>query len=106
MVNTALLYGGLILLVIAAITCFLPVELFDGYALLDDGSMVDEKLSLSYLINKSEFIKGYEDLGVVDIRLKPIGWILVGIVNIGLPFLLGYRIAIAKSKKQAANDTE
>jgi hypothetical protein len=97
-------YGTLVLLGIAAITCFLPVELYDGYALLDDGTKVDEKLSLSYLINKSSFIKGYADQGVVDIALKPVGWILVGIVNVGLPYLIGYRISMAKDKKRATND--
>jgi hypothetical protein len=98
-------YGFFILLAIAAITCFLPVELYDGYALLDDGSRADEKLSLSYLINKTSFLASYSDQGVVDIALKPVGWILVGIVNFGLPFLLGYRISIAK-KNERANDNE
>lgn len=104
--NDTLKYGAIILLAIAAITCFLPVELYDGYALLQDGTMVDEKLSLSYLINKKEFIKNYEALGVVDIALKPVGWILVGIVNLGLPFLLGYRISIAKEKKRTEHDNK
>lgn len=103
MENT-LKFGVLFLLAIGLITIFLPVELYDGYAVLHDGAMVDEKLSLSYLVNKTEFIKNYEDMGVVDIRLKPIGWILVAIVNIGLPFLLGYRVSIAKNKKEAANE--
>jgi hypothetical protein len=97
-------YGTLVLLGIAALTFFLPVELYDGYVLFDDGSQVDEKLSLSYLINKSSFLKGYADQGVIDIALKPVGWILVGIVNVGLPYLIGYRISIAKDKKRAAND--
>ena len=101
-----LTYGLLILLAIAGITCFFPVELYDGVAILKDGTQVDEKLSLSYLINKAAFIKEYESLGVVDLALKPVGWILVGIVNIGLPFLLGYRISIAKDKKRVANDSE
>jgi hypothetical protein len=77
-------YGAVILLAIAAITCFLPVELYDGYALLSDGTQVDEKLSLSYLFNKSNFIESYANRGVVDIALKPVGWILVGIVAAGL----------------------
>lgn len=99
-------YGVLILLAIAAITCFLPVELYDGFALMDDGTQVDEKLSLSYLINKGDFLKSYADKGVVDIALKPVGWILVGIINFGLPFLLGYRISIAKEKKRLEYDNE
>jgi hypothetical protein len=32
--------------------------------------------------------------------------ILVGIVNLGLPFLLGYRISIAKEKKRAEHDNK
>ena len=99
-------YGAVILLAIAAITCFLPVELYDGYALLSDGTQVDEKLSLSYLFNKSNFIQSYANRGVVDIALKTVGWILVGIVNLGLPFLLGYRISIAKEKKRAEHDNK
>lgn len=85
---------------IAILTLLLPVELYDGYAVLESGEFVQEKLSLSYLINKQHFLENYEDLGVQDIRLNGVGWILVGIVNIGIPFLLGYRIAIARHKKR------
>jgi hypothetical protein len=85
---------------IALLTLLLPVELYDGYAVLENGDLVNEKLSLSYLVNKESFLQNYKHMGVQDIRLHGIGWILVGIVNIGIPFLLGYRVAIARHKKR------
>jgi len=99
MLKPTLQYGTLILIIVAAITLFLPVELYDGVAVLVDGTMVDEKLSLSYLLNKQKILASDTDLGVTDIRLKFVGWILVGIINVGLPYLLGFRIALAKERK-------
>jgi hypothetical protein len=101
MLQNTLLYGLIIAAIIAAITLFIPVELYDGYAIMGDGLKIEEKLSLSYFFNKSSFLADYKDQGVVDIALKPIGFILVFIVNIGLPFLLGYRIAVAKSQENS-----
>jgi len=100
MYKETLMFAMIFIAGIALVTLLLPVELYDGYAVLESGEMVDEKLSLSYLVNKHRFLENYEHLGVQDIRLNGIGWILVGIVNIGLPFLLGYRIAIARHKKR------
>ena len=96
----SLLFGLLFVLVFAAITLLLPVELYDGYAVLSDGTLVDEKLSLSYLVQKESFLADYKEIGVVDLRLATLGWILVAIINFGFPLLLGYRIAVARSKKK------
>ncbi len=95
-----MLFGLGFMVLIAILTLTLPIELYDGVALLESGDLVPEKLSLSYLVNKEPFLNRYAALGVVDIQLKTIGWILVGIVNAGLPFLIGFRIAIARHKKR------
>lgn len=104
MLRNTLLYGLIIMLIIGAITLLIPIELYDGYALLEDGLKSEEKLSLSYFVNKSNFLSTYADRGVVDIALKPIGFILVFIVNFGLPLLLGYRIAIAKAQESSKTE--
>jgi hypothetical protein len=100
MFRETLLFAAIFAVVIALLTLFLPIELYDGYAVLESGELLQEKLSLSYLISKQEVIQKYDYIGVQDLRLNGIGWILVGIVNIGLPLLLGYRIAIARHKKR------
>jgi Na+-driven multidrug efflux pump len=104
MLQKTLLYGLIIALVLAAITLFLPVELYDGYAIMADGERIEEKLSLSYFVNKSSFLSEYQTQGVKDIKLRPIGMILVFIINIGFPFLLGYRIALAKKQETENED--
>ena len=100
MYRETLFFAAMFVVVITLLTLFLPVELYDGYVVLESGDLLPEKLSLSYLVNEQSFLESYEHLGVQEIRLNGIGWILVGIVNIGMPFLLGYRIAIARHKKR------
>lgn len=92
--NKPVIFGLITFLAINLSTLFLPIELYDGEAVYTSGETTDEKLSLSYLINKEQIISELNTAEVVDIRLKPIGWILVFIVNFGLPLLIGYRVSI------------
>ena len=101
MLRDTLIFAAIFLLAIGVITLFLPVELYDGHAILENGMKEPEKLSLSYLMNKSQFLAAYKEYNVVDIQLNPVGWVLVGIVNFGMPLLLGYRVAIARHKKRS-----
>lgn len=88
------------MLLIGFLTVLFPIELYDGYVVLEDGTTSDEKLSLSYFLDKPGFLAEYEELGIQDIHLNAVGWILFGIVNFGIPFLLGYRVTIALHKKR------
>lgn len=101
MLRDTLFFASIFFFAIGVITLFLPVELYDGVALMENGTLEPEKLSLSYLLDKPQFLAQYEDYGVVDIQLNSVGWILVGIVNFGIPLLLGYRVAIARHKKRS-----
>src|SRR5690606_34130099 len=92
--NKPLIFGLIAFLVINLATLFLPIELYDGEAVYTSGETTDEKLSLSYLIQKEQIISELNSHELVDIRLKPVGWILVFIVNFGLPLLIGYRVSI------------
>jgi hypothetical protein len=95
-----LTYGLIFMVLIGLITLFLPVELYDGYAVLADGTLEPEKLSLSYFVQKNDFLARYKEFGVVDLKMNTLGWILVGIVNFAFPMLLGYRVSIAKRNKR------
>ena len=92
--NKPVLFGLITFLAINLTTLFVPIELYDGEVVYTSGETTDEKLSLSYLINKELVISELNSAEVVDIRLKPVGWILVFIVNFGLPLLIGYRVSI------------
>ena len=102
MFKDTLFFASIFIVGFAILTLFLPIEMYDGYVLLDSGEILPEKMSLSYLIDKPSFIAEYVDFNVDDIKLYNSGWILVGIINIGLPMLLGFRMAIARKKKQNA----
>lgn len=95
------LFGLGFMVLIAVLTLTLSIEMYDGVAVMANGELMDEKLSLSYLVNKTAFLQGYEAYGVVDIQLKTLGWIMIGILNFGFPFLLGFRVAVARHKKRA-----
>ena len=97
--NKPVVFGLIAFLVINLATLFLPIELYDGEAVYTSGETTDEKLSLSYLINKEQIISELNTTEVVDLRLKAIGWILVFIVNFGLPLLIGYRVSIYQKQQ-------
>ena len=94
-----LLIGLIAFLLINAATLLLPIELYDGKAVFESGETVDEKLSLSYLIRKEQVIAEADIPHLVDLRLSAIGWIMVLIVNLGLPLLIAYRVALYQKLK-------
>lgn len=99
-----LFFGSIIIVVFAIITLLFPIELYDGHAIYNDGTVAEEKISLSYLIHKEGFLAQYEEFGVVDIQLNNLGWIMIGIINFGFPMLLGYRIALKRIKRKSQQD--
>jgi hypothetical protein len=98
--NKSFLIGIVSALIIAIATLFFPIELYDGIAIYASGEMVDEKLSLSYLINKTNYLKDYENIGLIDLQLKTVGWVFVGLINLGLPILIGYRYHLYQHSKR------
>ena len=98
--NKSILIGIISATIIAVTTLFFPIELYDGVAIYESGEMVDEKLSLSYLINKTDYLKAYESTGLIDLQLKAIGWVFVGLINFGLPLLIGFRVHLYQQAKR------
>lgn len=86
------------LMLINAITLFFPLEMYDGEVLYNSGLTEKQTLSLSYLVNKVEFLKNYPN--VKDIYLNTIGWVLVVCINFALPLMVAVR-SITKKKKNA-----
>jgi hypothetical protein len=89
-------------LLIALITLFLPVELYDGEAVYTTGETESIKLSLHDLLQKKEHLQSIPDLE--DIRLNRIGWLMIIIVNFGLPVLIGYRFFLHDKQKKSARE--
>jgi hypothetical protein len=89
-----------LMLIIGFLTFMFPIEIYDGYVVYEDGRTSDEKLSMSYFLDKPSFLAEYAEFGVADIHLKAVGWLMFGIVNFGIPLLVGYRIALALDKKR------
>lgn len=100
--NKSVLIGVLAAIVIAIATLFFPIELYDGVTVYASGEIIDEKLSLSYLVNKTEYLKTYENIGLIDLQLKTIGWVFVGLINFGLPLLIGFRVHLYQQAKREA----
>lgn len=100
--NKSILVGCAAAVIIALTTLLFPIELYDGVAIYSTGDIVDEKLSLSYLINKTEYLKAYENIGLIDLQLKTIGWVFVGLINFGLPLLIGFRMYLYQQAKREA----
>lgn len=76
---------------------FTSVQVFDGVIDFESGAQkfsVEKPLSLSDLFNKNS--QEAIDAGVKDVRLKPVGWMLLFILIIGLPILISYRIGLRK----------
>ena len=77
-----------------------PINLFPGEIVLNTGigkSAIAAPLSLSYFVGL-----GYaqEDMkGVVDFYLLPQGIALAGILTIGIPAILAFRIHLRRSRK-------
>lgn len=86
-------------LLIGLITLLLPIELYDGLAVYNSGETESVKLSLSYLLQKQSYLNSIPDLE--DIRLNGIGWLMVIIVNFGLPALIGYRFYLHEKQKKS-----
>lgn len=86
-------------LLIGLITLLLPIELYDGLAVYNSGETESVKLSLSYLLQKQSYLNSIPDLE--DIRLNGIGWLMVIIVNFGLPILIGYRFYLHEKQKKS-----
>jgi hypothetical protein len=83
---------------IAALTLLLPIALYDGLAVYATGETESVKLSLHDLLQKHTYLQSVPDLE--DIRLNGIGWLMIIIVNFGLPILIGYRFFLHKKQKE------
>lgn len=84
------------LLFVSTILFTIPVNLFDGEITFNvDGHVFTEKakLSLSYFIGIGA--SGDEVKDVVSFRLVGMGYLLAGLLIVGLPALIGYRVWIA-----------
>lgn len=87
----------ILFVVIGFVTLFFPIKMYDGEVLYFSGMIEDQKLSLSFLVNKAAFLRDYPD--VKDIYLNKIGWAMIVAVNIALPLMIAYRTTLKKNKK-------
>jgi hypothetical protein len=98
---------GLMSFILALLFFTLPINLFDGIIVQQNGLQeleVEAPLSLSYFIGL-----GYEegelvDRGIVDFYLTTRGYIVAGILMFGIPGLFAYRMhlkaSMAEDKKE------
>lgn len=89
---------GLTSLILALLFFTLPINLFDGIIVKQDGLQevqFEAPLSLSYFIGL-----GYSeaDLEGVTFYLLPKGYLVAGILLFGIPGLLAYRIYLKATK--------
>jgi hypothetical protein len=87
----------ILVLVVASILCFFPINLFDGEIQFKHGIQeytVREKLSLSYFLGIGA--SPAETKGVVDFYLLPIGYLLAFLMIFMLPAIITYRIKLKK----------
>jgi Zn-dependent protease len=90
----------ILVLIILAILCLLPINLFDGevhykYEIYD--YKVKEKLSLSYFFGIGA--SPSETKGVVDFYLLPVGYLLAFLIIFFLPAIITYRLKLRKKEK-------
>lgn len=92
---------GITSLIIALILFTMPINLFDGVIVMHDGLQevtLERPLSLSYFVGM-----GYEegDLdGIKDFYLTTQGYIVAGIILVGLPGLFAYRMHLKATMKK------
>lgn len=89
------------MIVVSAICFLIPLNLFDGeYTFSMNGITWTEKanMSLSYFIGIGASPKDLES--VVSFRLLPMGYLLAGLLLIGFPALIAYRVHLANQQKQ------
>ena len=91
----------LILVIVIALPLFLlPLNLFSGEIVFNEGlaqTTIKAPLSLSYFIGM-----GYDEadmMGIKDFYLLPQGYILAVLFIVGIPALISYRIYLKKDKK-------
>lgn len=90
---------GLTSLILAILFFTLPINLFDGIIVKQDGLQevqFEAPLSLSYFIGL-----GYSEAdleGVKTFYLLPKGYLVAGILLFGIPGLLAYRIYLKATK--------
>lgn len=92
--NRPVVIGIAAFIIIALITFLAPIELYDGVAVMASGEEIHEKMSLQYLINKEKYIEAYSGTGLVDLRLRPVGWLFIFLINFLLPVIIGYRASL------------
>jgi hypothetical protein len=85
-------------IVIGFITLYFPIKMYNGEAVYFSGMIEEQDLSLSFLINKTEFLKNYPN--VKDIYLNKIGWALVVAINLALPLMVAYRSTLTRKKRE------
>lgn len=87
-------------LLLLLIFLLFPINLFDGVIEYEESLRsysVEAPLSLSYFVGI-----GYDEADmeyVRDFYLTAKGWMLAGIVIVGLPGLLAFRLSLARNKK-------
>jgi hypothetical protein len=77
-------------------TLVFPIKLYDGEVLYLSGITEKQNLSLSFLVNKAQFLVNYPQ--VKDIYLNKIGWALVVCINFALPLMIAMRSITQKRK--------
>lgn len=97
--NKPLLIGIIAFLAINFATFYFPIEVYNGETVYTNGNTLDEKLSLSYLLKKEEIIASIGNPDLVDIRLTTMGWVFVFLLNVLLPFWIGFRFKLFENQR-------
>lgn len=84
---------GISVVVLTALFCLLPIEVFDGEVVTkvnDKEVVMPTKLSLSYFFGIG--VDPSSLAAIETFRLTGMGWILVFIFIIGMPGMISYRL--------------
>lgn len=103
------LIGLLTGLVIFAIFGLFPIPMYDG-TLFYDQKMVhfqlESKIALSYFFGIGMEKTMVDGIVASRFELKPIGYVLLTLVHLGLPVLIGIRFKMSNARKRIENSSD
>lgn len=101
--NNPWMTAGILAVLLFVISVFVPIPLFDGVLIYDQNLVHIEseaKIALSYLFQIGLEKELKNSLLPTGVQLKPIGWVVLFIIHVGLPILVGLRIKMGKARKE------
>ena len=99
------LFGVLIGAVLLLLCAFVRIPMYDGILHYDEGLVhyqLESKVALSYYFGIGLEKASTNGLLPSRIELKPIGYVLFGLIHIGLPVLVAIRFKMSNTRKSLA----